>query len=431
MDMCVKIAERCLGIEDPDLRYMFFNPRRFSGGEYCPKFQLPPSGNLRGKSVYLIMTPGPYQSPEELVGRAQIAARAAKEHNADNVVLLATDMPHARQDRGVDEVEKARGEANTSALHASTFRAAGIDQVITAHAHTPRLAAFYAREYGLLPPELAERFDPNDPRAQEAGNRVLKAIPLQAFVADYLLHNSWLASTEEGRRYIMDGGIGIVLKAMDKGNRGFMDDLHKAMFLPNVSIIYCKKARQKKNDPDSVEVEIEQTSGNFSTLDGKVEIYADDGMDSAGTMMKAAKWSSEGNVCAEKGTRYGTPAGRIVYFSHPWLGGNGHKAVQERIFHNLPAIEFVTTNSRPYIDSDQHHRFKRKSTVLRLAALYADAIIANELGIDISERYSGFASEEEQHVFISELYRLKRHSQHFMTGERAHEAREIKFALRD
>jgi phosphoribosylpyrophosphate synthetase len=430
IELAVKIAERCLGVYDPELKDMFFDPRKFSGGEYCPKFALN-GKNLDGKSVYIIMVPSPYKTPEELVERACITARAAKENNAKKVVLLATDLPHARQDRGAGEDEKAKGEANTALLHAGMFRLSGIDQVITTHAHTPRLQAFFAKEYGILPTELSAIFNPSDERAQEIGKQVFKPISPHAILADYLLYHSWLAQTDEGKQYLANGGDRLALKAMDKGNRWFIDQLQSALFLENMKKMYCEKARKAKNDPKKVEVPIVWSSPNFRTLDGMVELNADDGMDTAGTMMRAVEWSEQGNICADTGRSYGTPDDRLVYFTHAWLGGEGHLGIQERICQGLPAMEFVTTNTHAYIENSQHYKFKGKSTVLRFAGLWADAILANEAGHDVTKRYTDFPDPESQHNFLSVLYRLKRHSRHFMVEEKELKERKINFYLRD
>jgi len=61
--------------------------------------------------------------------------------------------------------------------------------------------------------------------------------------------------------------------------------------------------------------------------------------------------------------------------------------------------------------------------------LWADAILANELGHDVMSRYANFSCEEEQHRFISPLYVLKRHTRHFM-AEDSRSKKEINFELR-
>ena len=147
IDTSTKIAERCLGVQDINLSHQFMDPRKFSGGEFCPRF----TADITGKSVYILLIPSPYKTPEELVQRACITAVAAKENNAHKVVLVATDLPHARQDRGPAEDEIIKGEPTTIRWNARQFHAAGIDRVITMHEHSPRISGYFALEYGLIP----------------------------------------------------------------------------------------------------------------------------------------------------------------------------------------------------------------------------------------------------------------------------------------
>lgn len=436
IELATKIAERCAGARGLDLTN-FMDPRKFSGGEFCPRF----SQYLGGKTVYLILIPGPYKSSEELMERAYITAEAAKENGAEKVVLLATDFPHGRQDRGPSEDEKAMGEPNTVRCHARHLEAARVDEVLTIHAHSPRLDAFFALEYGLIPDELLparakglkpreikvpEHISVGDPRIQKIGRQVFKSISPHAFLADYLLHHSSLAGT----KYLENAGAKLVVRAMDEGNRFFADELYDALFLENASQLYCSKLRKKKNDPESVEVDVIANSENFETLEGKLEINADDGIETAGTMFSGIQWSNQGSICAQTGRAYGKPEDRLIYATHAWLGGVSHQLIQERLFKSLPAKEFVLSNSRPYISDSQYYRFKAKSTILRFAGLCADAMLASQLGQDVTTRYSGFESEEEQHEFLKNLYALKRHSWHFLNEGDAAEKREVTFKLR-
>lgn len=417
IDTATKIAERCLGVQDINLSHQFMDPRKFSGGEFCPRFTI----DITGKSVYVLLIPSPYKTPEELVQRACMVAFAAKENHAHKVVLVATDLPHARQDRGPSEDRTIEGELTTVRWHARQFHAAGIDHVITMHEHSPRIAAYFAQEYGLVP--LGKKGEPDNPEIQLLGRTVFQSISPQAFLADYLLHASSLASK-------LGEGESLVLKAMDNGNKKFIDELYAALFLPQVSRVYCQKNRMVKNDPHSLGVEIVGVSDNFSSLEGKIELYADDGLDTGGTMLKAVECSEQGNKSRATGKGYGKPKDRLVYFTHAWLGGEAHQIIQERLYKNLPTREFITTNTRPFIDDSQYYRFKTKSTILRFAGLWADAILANQLGQDVMSRYTGFSSEEEQHQFLAPLYALKRHSWHFMVDETQREMKEVKFYRR-
>ena len=444
-ELATKIAERVLGRRNLDLAVEEMNPKVFSAGEFCPQFNVRNGHCLAGKSVYIFLVPDPHLNPEGLVYRAGMNADAAKNAGAEKVVLLATDLPHSRQDRDGSEDEKAKGESNTARLHARLFSSFGIDEVITTHVHSPRLAAFYAIEYDdakthrsdlllndgqlLASSKLVsgKHFDPNNLELQSLGKRRLKSISPHALLADYILHHSLLAQ----RGYLDNGGAKLVVKAMDRGNTTFIDCLGDSLFLSNLARMYCDKARTAKNDPRSVEVKVVRVSDNLDTLDGRVELFADDGLDTAGTMIKAVQWSQAGNLSIDTQRCYGTPLERFVYFTHPWLGGKDHVAIQRKMFYELPAMELVSTNSRPFFEGDQQFASLRSfTTVLRLAELWANAIIANELGIDVTTRYQGFESEAEQHEFMSELYALRRHTRH-VSGAHTHSgSREVKFALR-
>jgi phosphoribosylpyrophosphate synthetase len=444
MGLATKIAERSLGLQGLDLTHSSLDPRTFSVGEFCPRFALGENGrDLNGKHVYLVMIPSPDEDQEGIFYRAAMASQAAKENGADKVVILATDFPHGRQDRGPGDDDKAKGELTTVRLHARTLLGAGCDQVITTHEHSSRISGYFALESGLIHrerPDLLEKearsIDPkyvkvpehvdiDDPEVQALGRKVFKSISPHTILADYLLHQSSLVGTD----YLENGGARLLVKSVDKGNRVFIDPLTDALWLPNLIKVYCGKARDAKNDPNKVEVGIEEVIGEFTSFDGMMELLGDDGGDTLGTLRKTAAWSDKGNLCSKTGKFYGVPEGRIIYCTHPWLAGKSYDAIQRRIVNNIGPQEFLTTNTRPYVGDHQYYKLKETSTVLRLAGLWADAILANELGHDVMSRYANFSCEEEQHRFISPLYVLKRHTRHFM-AEDSRSKKEINFELR-
>ncbi|MBI2665558.1 hypothetical protein HYX12_02990 [Candidatus Woesearchaeota archaeon] len=416
------IAERATKVKGLDISSQMMDPRSFSVGEYCPRFS---SSNLDGKHVYITIIPTPYKSPETLVYRAAINAQAAWEAGAKSVRILATELPHLRQDRGPGEDQKFAGEPTTVRAHARLFASHNIESLLVTHPHSKRAAAFFALEYGIIhhnrPDLLSEEgrkkmpkdvriptdlnlLDPEVLRqCEELGYRILKAIPTHTVLADYLLHESSLVGSE----YLADGGAKLCLRGMDKGAWGFNDALFDALWLPNAVRLYCLKAREVPNDPNKVLVEIDRGTRGYSQedlseneLEGNLEILADDGADTCGTLIKIMQLSKQGNICSARGKRYGAPKDHIVYFTHAWLGGGSFENIQRRMVLALPAREYVSTNTRPVIEDGQYHRFRDRSTILRLAGLWGDAILANTLGHDISTRYTGFASQEEQHEYL-------------------------------
>lgn len=357
LELTTKIAERALGRSGLDLTHSALDPRTFTVGEFCPRFAL---GNgvmdsLNGKHVYITLTPGPYKNAEQLVYRAGMIARAAREGGAGKAVILATDFPHGRQDRGPAEDPKALGELATVDLHADFFRISGAHEVITTHAHSPRIAAFFAVRYGLVhkerPDLLAEEakslrpeevkipqhVDMDNKDVQELGKKVFKSISPHAILADYILHQSSLV----GSPYLANDGARLALKAVDAGDWVFISNLHGSLYLPNAVKIRCSKGRKAKNDENKLEVAIEEIYGELLTLNHMMELLADDGSDTSGTLIKTVGWSQGGNLCAKTGKGYGVPENRFVYFTHAWLGGDSYEIVQRRIVKQLPCQELV------------------------------------------------------------------------------------------
>lgn len=446
LELVTKIAERVYGTKAEDITYSSMNPRSFSVGEFCPRFSIGGEGqpkNLQGKSVYITLLPGPFKDAEALMYRAGIVAQAAWEAGAENINFLATDLPHSRQDRGWKKDDKSMGEPTTARLNARfLLRTARAKSVITTHVHSPRIAAFYALESGLvhkkrpdLLPEEAkaipltdlvepDHVDFDNREIQALGAEILKPISPHAFLADYLLHHS---SLEKGG-YLENRGAKLALRGVDQGNNQFVvEDLYRALWLPEATLINGRKFREAKNDSKSVRSEISEIKTNLANLNETIEILADDGCDTGGSLIHTARQSNAGNSFG--GKNYGAPGNRLVYFTHAWLGGKAYEASQRRLIDEIKASEFVTSNTRPYISGEQYYRFKEKSTVLRFAGLWADAILANEMGHDVSTRYQEFSSQEEQHQFLAPLYVLKRHSLHFLVNPEE-ERRKIVFNLR-
>ncbi len=429
IDVVQNIASYTLGCETEDIKYEFGDPRKFTGGEFCPKFvkQGEPT-NPVGKNVYIIVPPGPFKEPEALITRAAFQAFSAKDNGAKSVTLVRLESTHARQDRNSREDKKATGEPNSSQAIARIDYAMGVDKVITFHAHTPRLEAIYALEYGLIPKELVSKDAPknskdwkipqhvdlNNEKIQKKGQTVFKSISPHAILADYVRFHSWLAKSEKGKEYLENSGARLAIRAVDKGNRPFIDDFGNALFLDNLVRVYCDKARKSKNNPNEVEVAVLEVTKNLKSLEGMFEIYADDGADTFGTMLAALRWSDKGNVCIKTGKKYGSPEDRMVHFSHAWLGGSGYETIQDRIVKANIAREVTSTSSRPYIKTERIAKFAKICSVLDIDPLMGDVIITDALGKDVMTRYVNFGSLKEQHNFLSPLYGVDRTAMHFM-----------------
>jgi phosphoribosylpyrophosphate synthetase len=428
VDFVNKIGKKIYG-KTTDVLTTFMDPKSFSNGEFCPKF----AGNnkqeitqkINNKHIYIVAIADPDKPPGEIMYRCGIMAASAKDYGAKNVTIVFTDIPNARQDRGHEEDEKIIGEPFTSRINARNLHSMGVDTIITLHEHSPRLSAIYGLEFDAIPSELLKStlkdrytgqpakdiiihkdfFDANNPELQEAGRKIFKTIRLESLVADYLLHESIL----HYKNLLVDKGKKITFKAVDNGNCKFIDEICNAMFSENVSRLYYNKIRTEKNDPDYVNLTLAKASENFTSLNGGIEIYADDLLETGGSIIKHTNISRKGDVLDTEGNTIslGIPEDRLIYFTHASMSGKGATDVQKKLI-KTGVSEITMTNTHPYISTVQEDNFKRKSTVLLLANLIGDAIQANELGLDIHERYIHFESEEIQHKFIKPLYTIYR-----------------------
>jgi len=421
-----KIGDRIYG-RPANVLNDFVDPISFTNTDFCPKIMNTTSNyTLKDKKVYIIAIADPDKSTGEILYRCGLIAGSVKGYGAKKVVAVFTDLPNSRQDRGHEEDPKMQGEPFTSRLNARMLSNSGIDEIITVHEHSPRLAAIYGLELGVIPDELLRRklkmnykqkysdilihqdsFDANDPELQKAGRKIFKNIRMESIVADYLLHHSSLKI----HNLLADSGREIVIKAIDRGNTDFINAIHKALFLPNASLLYYNKVRTEKNNPKKVRLELNSQSDNFETLIDKVELYLDDIGETGGSIITHTEISDNGNnIFNAQGNQLnlGTPRNRIIYFTHPSMSGKEYLTIQKNIS-KIKAMEIVTTNTHPHISDAQDYRFKRNSTVLLLANLFGDAILANELGEDIYKRYTDFSSEKEQHEFVKSLYMVHRH----------------------
>ncbi|PIO04927.1 hypothetical protein COT47_06930 [Candidatus Woesearchaeota archaeon CG08_land_8_20_14_0_20_43_7] len=396
LEFYTKIAQTCSLKSNIDLKARA-EPRKFSGGEFCPQFHLDKDEDLKGKTIYGIGSPGPFTNDQDLMYRTTLWATAAKECGADAFHLLLTDMPHARQDRGhlEEQTKKVRGKPNTIRHWAKQAYVSGIDSIITTHLHSDKIYPYFAEAYDV-----------------EDGRQILKNVSLECILADYILYGSSLG------KFLDKGGEGIVIVGVDAGNRKFTDDLLSALYLPNVSKVNFDKIREDANDPNLITCRLLDHSNNFNGFEGKIVLFADDIMDTGGTMIKTLNYIFLNYAGADHG--FGKPDESMLYFTHAVLAGNSHRDVQYKFMKNFPHIrEMVTTNTRPYISDSQDFRFKRVSTIIRLAKLYGDVILKHHLGRDITKEYIEFSNAEEQHEFLKPpgrdpLYTLKRHSLHFM-----------------
>jgi len=366
-------------------------PSRFSGGEFRPRYRV----DLHEKELALIASEGPWQVPIEMLARTCLMAYSAKKHHgAKKVTAVMTELPFDRQDKDPNKYEKVKQDAFTAEWMAKILHASGVDRILTMHMHSLDLYDIFEREY------------------KKPGRDVIYDISPHFILAYYLMRQSSLD--------ISNGGEKVCFISPDQNARRFVKNLMNLMPLPNAVFVDFEKARDAPNNPDAVVIKIQNLDElkriNF-TFEGKYPVFTDDKLDTGGTLIKTHNWIHE--KYPEFAHGLGLPAGMYYYFTHPVLKGKSFFEIQEKLVKELPAIEYITTNTRPYIGTEQGYRFKERCTVLRFAALFADAILnCCEKNIHPDDYYK-FDSFEELEKTIKEKGldqedHIKRSSRHLM-----------------
>ncbi|MCK5629924.1 MAG: ribose-phosphate pyrophosphokinase [Nanoarchaeota archaeon] len=393
------VSELCGQYEDID---HVIHLEEFSGGEFCPKFQVP----IKDKTVYLFATPDHKVNTQEMISRIWLVSDAAMENGAKDIVLIAPELPYSRQDRGPKEDKKFKGRPFSAKALAKNFHLWGIKKVLTHHMHTKRIYNIYGQVYGkdklgeyskregITPDKIIDKED-------QIGRRIIYNLNPNPLLAHYLRFNSSLV-----KDYGLDiTGKDIVFISPDAGAKFNISNLQNYCFLPESSYCNCLKIRESPNNPDDVTVELDEFSDNFSGLENKTIIIADDIVDTGGTLK---------NTCiALKNTpEYGTPKDILIYFTHPVLAGTNNRQVQKKISSIKPK-EIITTNTHPYIEERRNPAWKKNSSILRIAYYTKDVIqrcITN--GLIPQDAYKYDSLEELKQV--ASLYDIKRDRNHFL-----------------
>jgi phosphoribosylpyrophosphate synthetase len=330
-----------------------------------------------------------------MVARTAVIADSAKNYyGAKKVTAIMTELPFARQDKNPLSSPKLEGEAFTVRTVAKILHACNVDRVLTVHMHSQELYRVFEEEF------------------KRPGKDVLYNISPAPLVAYYLMRQSSLD--------ISNGGEKVCFISPDQNARKFVEELRTLMGLPNATTVYFEKAREVPNKPEAVTVKIinhdELKRKNFS-FDGKYLIYADDSVDTGGTLIKTRNWIY--GVFSELDHGLGRPAGIYYYFTHAVNEGEHFKENQEKLVKRLPAIEYICSNTRPYISDQQSYRFKERCSVIRVATLISDAILNCCMKNIYPEDYYHYNSFEELERAIkakgfNHPENIKRSSRHLM-----------------
>jgi len=397
---------------------LVFNPRKFTGGEYCP-VAVPEA--IEGKRVYLVASPNPDKgTPQDLFSRILIATDALKRNGAKEVWLLATDLHYSRQDRGphdIGEEEKAKdgstdhkmkGQPLTAMVQAKHFKTAGIDRVVPIHIHSKKLFKIYGGAWLGIDEYNKEWNNPEwEKRLVAQGREILIPLNPAPIAAHYLLNKSSIANE------IKPDGSNLVFFRPDLGSMEFIQDVRRYTFLENSWLVECDKIRTEPNDESKIRIDIPHWPEGL-TLNDKYVVFLDDGSETGGTLVKAASGLRRIQyIRKEEGI--GEPEAVLVYITHPWLNGPYNEMTQKKLAAIKGMQEIMVGNTWTNIDDGRVARFKEISTVIRFAQLYAHAIHCFENGVPLSEYFS-FGNREELDRKVGSLYAIKRSSMWAIDG---------------
>ncbi|MDB4972297.1 MAG: ribose-phosphate pyrophosphokinae [Myxococcaceae bacterium] len=312
--------------------------KNFANGEFCPRFisdehDLSEIGEkLAGATVVIVSVESYHHTRQTLAQRNFLIARAAKDNGAAKVLLVEPDLFYSAQDRGpgadhgvtaqpreLKDRKKFDGQPFSSLLYAQLLKASGVDAVVTVHNHSRSVQDVFRKTFdddfeNLIPAEL---------------------------YAHYLSRSDIV---ERG-----NGGSNLVLCAPDKGAVEFVEQMHKALALPQASI--CKLSKERSGER---QVEIHVASDSpvpLEGLAGKDVVVFDDMVRTGSTIVKACQ-----------ALKQGRPRRVLFCVSHFYSSEEGRE--------NMAASaidEILTLNTLPTIlNRDTQGRLRRKLVVLKI-----------------------------------------------------------------
>jgi len=252
--------------------------------------------NVQGKDVYLVQ---PSAVPvNDSIMELLLMTDAAKRADAKKVIAVIPYMGYERQDR-----KAAAGEPIAAKLHAKLLQAAGVDKVVAVDLHASQIEGFFENSSNVVH---------------------LSAIPeLAKYIKSKNLEN-------------------LVVVSPDAGGAKRAESLAEKL---DCSYAIIHKKREKHNEAKAVNL--------YGDVEGKNCVLCDDMIDTAGTIVEAAKMlQSRGAkdiyVCASHGV-----------FSNPAF---------ERL-ENSPVKEVIVTNTLPLSKNAPS-----KITQVDISPLVADTI---------------------------------------------------------
>lgn len=329
--------------------------KTFANTEFCPRFTIHDEDDyssigstLAGKTVIIVSIHRGHTSRNELAMRNFILARAAKDNDAKEVILVEPELFYSAQDRGpkrehgktnfereLADLYKFNGQAFTAKLYANLLKVSGVDSIVTVHNHSVSTQHEYTETFGK-------------------GNFV-NLFPDGIF--NYYINHSGIVDASN-----------TVLVAPDKGASEFVGSVAKANGT-NLPMIVMDKVRTGER---KVLVTVAQHSQYpLSYIKGRDVVVLDDMVRTGGTI-----------VACCKALREHSPR-RVIFMTTHF-----HSAEETKVNLSTTAIdEIITTSTLPSIlNRDNQGRLRKKMAVLKINKWIASYL--NErlgMGIKIEE----------------------------------------------
>jgi ribose-phosphate pyrophosphokinase len=273
----------------------------FSDGEFQPCYD----ESVRGSMVFIVQSTNP---PADNLFELLLMIDAAKRASAYKVIAVIPYYGFARQDRK-DRPRVSIG----SKLSADLLSAAGVDRIITMDLHADQIQAFYD-------------------------------VPV-----DHLFGSAIFAPYIEKLR--LDN---LTISAPDMGGSKRANAYARHL---QSEMVLCYKLRKKPNVVEEMSI--------IGEVEGRNVIIIDDMVDTAGTLVLAAKMMMERGA---KSIR--------AFATHPVLSGNAVDRINDS-----PIEELVVTDSMPFINHSP------KIKILSIAEIFALTIQAVNTNQSISTNF--------------------------------------------
>jgi len=311
--------------------------KTFANGEFCPRFipdfanRRPIGKGLAGRIVIICSSSHSLRTRNDLAMRNLILARAAKENDAERVILVEPDLFYSAQDRGAHrygelerdrtekDLDKFDGQPFTSLLYAQLLRQAGVDTVVTVHIHSRKVQnlffdLFEGQFHNLIPSDV---------------------------YAHYILDSDFVNTGAEGDN--------LVICAPDKGATPFALAIREELGLSQCRVLVMDKDRSGEREVSMV---VSQGSEvGIEDIKGKDVIMVDDMVRTGTTIVK----------CSQR-LREGGPRRLCFCVTH------FHPSTESR--ENLCSRhidEILTTSTIPSVlNRDEQGRLRHKLAVLKL-----------------------------------------------------------------